>query len=257
MATESKFPAETIELPSQGYFYEATNPLSSGTIEIKYMTAREEDILTSRNLIQKGVVIDTLLQSLIVTPINYSELLIGDKNAILVASRILAYGKDYEVNIVCPKCGESSQHTVDISSFENKEVDLSIFTKGSKQFAFQLPISKKNLILKLATHADERNIDAEAKAMKKISAQTGRDSEMTIRFRNIITSIDGETKQDIINKFVNEEMLAQDSLALRKALFHSTPDVDMSYDLECPECNKSSTIQVPLTTDFFWPSGRE
>ena len=257
MAIETKFPTETIELPSQGYFYAPENPLSSGTIEIKYPTAKEEDILTSRNLIQKGTVIDAFLQSLIVSPVNYSDILVGDKNAILVAARILAYGKDYNVEVTCPKCSNSNDITVDISQFQNKEIDISKLTKGSRVLTFQLPFSKKTLGIRLATHADERNIEAETKSLKKLSEQSGRSSEMTTRFRNIIVSVDGDTSISVINKFVNEEMLAKDSLELRKFIYHVSPDVDMDYEFTCQSCNEIAKLNIPLTTDFFWPSGRE
>ena len=80
---ELKLPTEKVSLPSKGLLYPKESPLSSGEIEMKYMTAKEEDILTNSNFIKNGTVIDKLLQSMIVTPINYDELLVGDKNAIL------------------------------------------------------------------------------------------------------------------------------------------------------------------------------
>ena len=255
MATQ--FPSEIIDLPSKGYFYPEDNALSNGTIEIKCMTAKEEDILTSKNLIQKGIVIDVLLKSLIVSPVKYEDLLIGDKNAILVASRILAYGKDYEVQISCPSCDTKSQFYVDLTTFESKEIDLSLFTKGSKTFSFILPFSKRNLELKLASHSDELAIESEIKAMKKISSQTGVDSEITTRLRNIIVSVDGNYEKKYINNFVDTELLSRDSLELRKFLRQSTPDIDMISNFECPSCGQSKNVQIPLTVDFFWPSGRE
>ena len=254
---KSKFPTEIIDLPSEGYFYPPENPLSSGKIELKYMTAKDEDILTSKNLIQKGIVIDTLLQSLIVSPINYNDLLIGDKNAILIASRILAYGKDYEVQIACQKCGEKYQHSVDLTIFNTKDLDKSLFEKGSKIFSYQLQFSKKTLKLKLLSHSDEKQIDAEIKSMKKISAQTGIDKEITTRLRNIIVSVDGDSEVDVINRFVNTELLSKDSFELRKFLRHISPDIDLTFNVECQSCGDNSNIQLPLTVDFFWPTGRE
>ena len=94
---EYKFPTEIVDLPSKGHFYVQGHPLSSGKVEIKYMTAKEEDILTSQNLIQQGTVIEKLLQSLIVDKsVKVDDMLIGDKNAIMGAARILGYGKDYQ-----------------------------------------------------------------------------------------------------------------------------------------------------------------
>ena len=95
MEQTQKFPTEVVDLPSKGKLYPPDSPLASGTIEMKYMTAKEEDILTNQNYIEKGIVIDKLLQALIVDKtIDYNELLVGDKNALLIAARILGYGKE-------------------------------------------------------------------------------------------------------------------------------------------------------------------
>ena len=109
----SKYPTEIVDLPSEGWFYPKDHPLASGQIEMRYMSARDEDILTSANLIKKGVVLDKLLRGLIVTPCNYDDILTGDKNAIMIAARILGYGKDYEVGFKCPACGEKNELIID------------------------------------------------------------------------------------------------------------------------------------------------
>lgn len=254
---ENKFPSEIIELPSQGYFYPEDNPLSSGKVEIKYMTAKEEDILTSKNLIQKGVVLDVLLKSLIVSPIKYEDLLNGDKNAILIASRILAYGKDYEVSIECPHCKEKSSETFDLTEIPNKEIDTTIFKKNSMIYTYQLPYSKKVLELKLFTHADERLIENELKSYKKISNKNGVDPEVTTRLRYMIVSIDGNSDKKVINDFVNTELLSKDSFELRQFSKKILPDVDMKINFECSACGKSSEMQLPLDINFFWPSSRD
>jgi hypothetical protein len=152
---ELKIPTETVTLPSKGLLYPETSPLAKGEIEMKYMTAKEEDILTNANYIRQGVVIDKLLQALIVTPIDYNELLIGDKNAILIAARVLGYGKDYTFNY------EGREHTADLSKLEDKVVDESLFKRGINEFAFTLPHSGNNITFKLLTHGDEQKIEAE------------------------------------------------------------------------------------------------
>jgi len=246
-------PTEVIDLPSQGYFYPEGHPLTSGKIEMRYMTAREEDILTSQNLIRQGVVIDKLLQALIVDKFNYNELLIADKNALMIAARVLGYGKDYEVEVACPACGEKSKHVADLTQFESKDIDFSRFTKGQNTFTFTLPASKKVLTLKFLTHADEKAVEEELKGLKKLNALTGVDSELTTRLKKTVVAIDGEEDRMTISNAV-KGMLAVDSLALRKFLKEITPEIDTTFSFVCPHCgHENEKIQVPIDVSFFWP----
>jgi hypothetical protein len=245
-------PTEVIELPSAGLFYPEGHPLSSGKIEMKYMTAKEEDILTSQNLIKQGVVIDKLLQALIVDKFNYNDLLVVDKNALFIAARVLGYGKDYDVEVTCPACGEKSKHTVDLTTFESKDVDFSKFTKGQNAFNFTLPASKKTLTLKFLTHGDEKAIEEELKGLKKLNTLTKVESELTTRLKHVITAVDGNPDA-VTSAFVNN-MLAVDSLALRKFLKEITPDIDTTFSYTCPHCgHENERIQVPIDVSFFWP----
>jgi len=155
MEQKQKFPTEMVELPSKGLLYPKDSPLASGKIEMKYMTAREEDILTNQNYIQQGVVIDKLLQSLIVTPINYGDLLVGDKNALLIASRILGYGKDYEFEY------KGQKEVIDLSALQPKEINYEALKAGKNEFSFTTPATKTNITFKLLTHADEQAVDQE------------------------------------------------------------------------------------------------
>jgi len=251
--SSSEVPTEVISLPSKGRFYPEGHPLRSGQIEMKYMTAREEDILASQNLIKQGVVIDKLLQSLIVTKINYNDLLTIDKNAIFIAARILAYGEDYEVEITCPACGEKHKHTIDLQQFEEKEINWEGFDDASIYHKFTLPACKKELTLKMLTHGDEKRIEEMAKANKKKAKVSGIDRELTSRLKRVIVSVDGESDEAYINKFV-DNMLSRDSLALRKYLKESTPDVDTTIYYECGSCGHESTsMQLPIDVGFFWP----
>ena len=251
----SNTPTEVIALPSKGYFYPEGHPLSAGQIEMKYMTAKEEDILASPNLIKQGVVIDRLLQSLVVTKINFNDLLTVDKNAIFIASRILAYGNDYEVDITCPNCTEKSKYSIDLGEFEEKEVNWDLFTKGNTTFEFTLPKASKNkLTLKFATHGDEKLIEEDIKASKKLSKITGIDTELTTRLKHTIVAVDGNTDKAFINNFV-ESMLSVNSLALRKHLKEITPDVDTTFTFACPHCqHEQDKMQLPIGLSFFWPS---
>ena len=241
-----KFPTEMVDLPSKGYFYFDGHPLSSGKVEIKYMTAKEEDILTSQNLIQQGTVIDKLLESLIVDKsVKLDDLLIGDKNAIMVAARILGYGKEYEFTY------DGEEKSVDLSKLEPVKLDFSKFTRGKNEFEFELPTSKRTITFKLLTSSDEKNIDVETKAREKISkTQT---SELTTRLKHMILSVDGNVEKSYINNFVDNEFLSRDSLAFRKYLSEITPDMDMTTKI-VDSSGKETEVVIPITVRFFWPA---
>jgi len=244
---ESKFnlPTETVELPSKGLLYPEDSPLASGTVEMKYMTAREEDILTNTNYIRQGTVIDKLLQSLIVTPgINYSDLLVGDKNAIMIASRILSYGKDYEIQYN----GESV--VVDLSTLGMKEVDYSLFKERRNEFEFTLPSTGNVITFKLLTHGDEKAIDRETEGLKKINKDESRES--TTRLKYTITSINGSREQKDIRGFVDQALLARDARVLREYINKINPDVELKFKYTDTE-GREEVVDLPIGLNFFWP----
>jgi len=239
--SEFKFPTETIELPSKGLVYSEDNPLSSGQVEIKYMTAKEEDILTNQSYIQKGIVLDKLLESLLVTKININDLIVGDKNAILIAARILGYGKDYEFTY------EGETHTVDLSALDNKEFDeSSLITRGINEFSYTLPHSETVITYKILTGRDEKAIDREIKGLKKLNKDFA--PELSTRLKHMITSVGGDTDIKKIREFVDNQFLAMDSRAFRNHIRDTQPDVDMSFILDSGE-----EVTVPIGLSFFWP----
>jgi hypothetical protein len=240
---ESKFklPTETIELPSKGLLYPEGSELAKGTVEMKYMTAKEEDILTNQSYIKNGTVLDKLLKSLIVSPINYDDLLIGDKNAIMVAARVLGYGSEYSFEYL----GES--HVVDLSQIENKELKEEFFKNRVNEFAFTLPKSKNKVTFKLLTHKDEQNVNRELEGLKKINKDTS--PELSTRLKYIITSVEGSHETKDIRDFVDNYLLAQDSRALREYIKEIQPDVDLTF---FPD-GSSNRISIPVGVSFFWP----
>ena len=243
---EFKFPTETIELPSGGKIYPKNSPLSSGKIELKYMTAKEEDILTSQNLIKKGVVIDKLLDSLISDKdIVSSDLLIGDKNAIMVAARILAYGGDYIVEVTNPNTGETQKQTFDLTSCEFKELPDDV-DYSNNEFELELPITKIKITFKLLTGKDEGNITNELKSLQKI----GQNAEVTTRLRRVITSVNGETDKTVISNFV-DSMLSKESLFLRDEIARINPDINLTQEVDFG--GESTEMDIPMTVEFFWP----
>ena len=238
---EFKLPTETIELPSKGLIYPEGNPLSSGTIEMKYMTAKEEDILTNQAYIQNGTVIDRLLKSLVVSPINFDDLIIGDKNAIMIAARILGYGKDYKFIY------QGKPYTVDLSEIEPKPLDENQFTRGINSFPFTLPTTGANIEFKILTHADEKKITQELQALKKLNAEAS--PESSTRLKHMIVSVDGNTDQKSIREFVDNYMLAKDARAFREYVKEFQPDVDLTFFPERSE----SRVDIPIGLSFFWP----
>ncbi len=251
---EDKFPTEVIELPSKGYFYSEENPLSSGKVFLRYMTSKHEDILLSKNLIKNGVVIDVLLKELIATKgVNYDEILLGDKNAMMFASRVLAYGSEYNFNVECPSCNETSENVYDISKLDHKEIDFSKFQKGIREIDFQLPYSKVNVTLKLLNSKDERELNEELKSLKKISMKTGVTSDVSTRIKKIIVAINGDRNIQNINKFVMNDLLSRDSLAIRNFMSKIVPDINTEILVTCSVCSNEIKMDIPFTSDFFWP----
>lgn len=235
-----KLPTETVELPSKGLLYSKDNPLSSGTIEMKYMTAKEEDILTNAAYIKNGTVIDKLLKSMIVSKINYDDLLIGDKNAILVAARILGYGKDYEFTI-----GDTT-HTLDLTQIENKEMDESLFESGKNEFNYTLPHTDTNITFRLLTHGDEKKIQKEIAGIKKLNNSN---PEGSTRLKYIITSVADSREPKDIREFVDNYLLAKDAREFRKHVLEVQPDVDLTF---FPD-DGGEAVAIPIGASFFYP----
>ena len=256
-----KFPTEIIDLPSRGLIYPTDNPLSSGKVEMKYMTAKEEDILTTQSYIKDGSVLDRLFQALIISngeglPIKYVDLVVGDKNAIMIASRILGYGKEYNVEVTDPFSGEKQKETIDLTQFENKEYDGSKQTELHKnEFEFELPQSKRIITFQLLTESKERKVKHELESAKKQSKKMGdvTSKELTTRLKNMIVSVEGESDRNVINRFVDNELFAQDSKALRSYIKEVGPDIDLTWEFISDDTGDRKEMSMPMDITFFWP----
>lgn len=252
--SETKFPTEIINLPSKGWFYPEENSLSNGTLELKMMTAKEEDILTSKNLIQKNIVLDRVLDSVIIDKtIKPEEMLICDRNAAFYAIRRLAYGDNYDATVTCPRCGKENSLTIDLGKMDNKPFDFEKYPKGENSFTFVLPSSNVTITYKLLCKKDEDAIDKELESFSKISKGEFT-KEITTRLTHLITSVDGNFEKSRIRKFVNDELPSKDSLALRKHIRENMPDIDTGFDFSCQFCNLERREDTPMGVSFFWPN---
>ena len=251
----SNFPTEIISLPSKGLVYPEGNPLREGTIEMKYMTAREEDILTSQNLIKQGIVLDKLMQSMIVSPIRYEDLVIGDKNAIMISSRILGYGKDYQVEVACPNCQAKNKINIDLTQLPETNISEDAVMVAPGIFEFTLPQSKRVVHFRLLTTGDDKRISKEIELAKKASkTNQGVDRELTTRLKNLIVSIDGDADTRVVANFVDNELFAIDSRALRTYIREVSPDIKFEQYFACTECDhEEEALGFGIDTNFFWP----
>jgi hypothetical protein len=242
---ELNFPTEIVELPSKGLIYPEGHPLRSGKVEMKYMTAREEDILTNQNYIRQGIVIDKLLQSLLITKFDYDDLLIGDKDAIMLSARILGYGKNYTFEYL----GEDV--TIDLTLLKEKSLDKSkLISTNANEFSFVLPHTDNTITFKLLTQKDEKNIEAEIEGLKKINKEAN--NELTTRLKHMILSINGNYDQKSIREFVDNAFLARDSRAFREYYNAINPGVDTKIKHEFIE-GVEEDVNVQFGINFFWP----
>jgi hypothetical protein len=248
-AVKSTVPTEIVELPSEGRFYPDGHPLKAGKIEMKYMTAKDEDILTNQTYIKNGVVLDKLFQSLIVTKFDYNDLLICDKNAIMVAARVLGYGKDYGITVTTPS-GEEQHVNVDLTQIDMKPFDWDSIDTTDNSFEFELPVSKRKIKFKLLTQGVQKKIDAELRGLKKLKKG---DSSLTTTLKHTIISVDGDENSSTIRKFVDNELFAIDSRALRLHIKKVTPDLDFSMEVTDEETGDPFRSQITIGLDLFWP----
>ena len=244
MSTNFTLPTEQVELPSKGLLYPKDSPLASGTIEMKYMTAKEEDILTNQNYIQKGIVVDKLLESLIVTKVNYKDLLIGDKDALLIASRILGYGKDYSFTYA----GEDI--SVDLTTLKNKELDSTLIVDGKNEFTFDLPHTDNVITFRLLTQKNEKEIQREIDGLKKITPSATKD--LSTRMKHMITSINGVTENSAVRDFVDNGFLAKDARAFREYYGKIVPGINTTISHEFAD-GVEEDLAIPINANFLWP----
>ena len=245
-------PVEAVPLPSNGRLYPVESPLhNQETLEIRAMTAKEEDILTSRALIKKGTVITHLIKSCLVNKaVDVDTMTVGDRNAIMTALRVTGYGSEYSAEVDCPACGERSKQDFMLTELGIKRLETDPVAEGANLFEFKLPLTQKNVHFKFLTGADETQLTIMMERNKKQGAQA--DSIVTTRLQHQIVAIDTIKDRTKINMFIRN-MPARDSLALRKHIDKTEPGLDMKTWMDCPHCMESSEVRLPMGATFFWP----
>jgi len=257
-------PTEFVDLPSKGLFYPSNHPLHGvDSLEIKHMTAKEEDILSSQSLIRKGLAIDRMLQSVLINKdVQVKDLLIGDKNALTVAARVTGYGADYVTTVTCPACSTEQEFDFDLTdvdmtgaSFDREELNdqlEGVEITDSNTFLVDLPKSNHQVELKMLTGADEEKLTKFQKQRDKTKGKVQTSTVLTDTLKSIITSVSGIKDRKQINQFV-DNMPAMDSRYLRSVYQKLIPNIDMTQTFSCSECGHEQDLEVPVTTDFFWP----
>ena len=246
-----EIPVESVPLPSRGVIYKSASLFGKETLDIKPMTAKEEDILTSRAYIKNGSVISKLIQScLSEDSIDPDDLISGDRNALLIALRITGYGADYELEISCPECGKTNKTSFDLTTLPIKRLVVDPVEIGVNEFEVVLPVTKKTVIVKFLTGKDEREMMIITERKKKNGLNT--ESAITDRLNRSILSIDNISDKNKISMFV-KNMPVRDSLALRRFLDKHEPGVDMKSHMTCTHCHEESEVDLPIGASFFWP----
>jgi hypothetical protein len=247
---------EMVELPSGGKFYPPGHALhGKDSIEIRFMTARDEDTLTSPTLLKKGLALDKFIQNILVDQsINIDDLIISDKSAIMIAARITGYGPEYEVRVTCKDCDSEVDHEFDLSDYgkyfvKEQSAGTPFEVQNDGTFSATLPMSGKTVNLKLLTSRDESRIEkqAELKAKNKLTESTTTDL-----LKSIVCAVDGQADKNVIAEEI-ENLPARDSLFIRKNYSKLIPKVEMKEEYECRYCGAESEMEVPLEATFFWP----
>ena len=250
-------PTEFVELPSGGRFYPQGHPLHGcGSLEIKQMTAKEEDILTSRNLLRKGIALDRVIESVIRDrKVNADDLLVGDKNAIIISTRVSGYGSDYTTQVTCPNCSHPQEYTFDLNDASIYTGDdaaieaLEITNNQNGTFTTTLPRTNVEVTFRLLTGRDEKQMMQQLEMARKKNRP---EQTITLQLSRMIVGVAGTSEPKAI-KYLIENIPSSDSRHLRNAYKVAAPNVDLTQYFECSECDHAQDMEVPLTADFFWP----
>jgi len=245
-------PTQFVDLPSKGISYPPEHPLcNKESVEIRFMTAKDEDILSSQSLLKKGIAIDRFIENVIIDKnIKVSNMLIGDKNAILLAARISGYGNFYDTRVTCPNCSKVQDYSFDLNKARttnsDRDDDVQVNEKGN--YVFILPNSKISLEIRLLTGEDESLII-------KRATKNNEQAEFSVidQYKLMTVSANGVTDRNQINQFI-ELMPIGDSKKLLQVYKSVSPNVEIKDNFTCISCGHEQELEVPFGADFLWPN---
>jgi hypothetical protein len=230
----SQLPSIVIELPSKGKTYAATHPLSAGTVEMRYPTAYDEDILTNSSYIKQGVVIDRLIESLIITKFNISDLIVADKEKLILSARILAYGPEYPVVVKDPKTKKELNRTVDLHKITSSEITIESDENG--EFDYQVDETTKLKFI-LPT-VDLLNSLSDDHAISDL-------------LTGVIHELNGDRNPESIKTFIRYNFLSEQSKQFRTYISEHTPKIDTTYEFE-GDSGGTFKAGFQFGPDLFW-----
>lgn len=248
-----EIPVESVPLPSRGAIYPPSSAFSGKElVDLRAMTAREEDILTSRAFLKKGTVVNELIKSCMTEKGgDPNDLITGDRNALMVAMRITGYGSEYRVEATCPSCGKTGLQTFDLGNLGIRRLTIEPARPRENVFLFDLPVTKKRVTFKFLTGHDQSDISTHAERMRALMPDAP-ESNITLFLEKALLSVGDVTERTKISMFV-KNMPAQDSRALRKFIRDNEPNIDMTNDMTCASCGEASKVDMPIGSSFLWP----
>ena len=248
-------PTEFVELPSQGRYYAENHPLyNKEVIEIKHMTAKEEDILTSKTLLKKGIAIDRVVASVIVDKsIDPASLLVGDRNAIIISLRAASYGSMYETTVMCPACQSKVNFAFNLQEanvYSGEDLSsLDIARNEDGTFDIELPATKVTITFRLLTGREEKSY---LNNLEQDKRKKNGEKLVTRQLMAMIVAANGDDRIET-RRYVAENLPSMDSRHLRLAYKLANPNIDLTQNFECSTCGHEAEMEVPLGADFFWP----
>lgn len=226
---KSKLPSVIVKLASGGKIYPKKHPLHAGQIEMRYMTAYDEDILTNASYITEGVVFNKLLESIILTPIDINDICAVDRDGLILHARIMAYGAEYPVKIEDPKTKKMLERIVDLTQVQFKPFTLVSDDNGE----FSYKVNEETTIKFAFPSADVDN------------------DTVTQTITNLVTEVNGIRDRSAIEQFIRYEFLARDAKQFREYVSKNAPGVDYQMNFE-GEDGSTFKAMFPIGADLFW-----